>query len=209
MEQFTAASLGVTPFYVENAMIHSISMENALIQIQTSPKKQAETGHLGLGIVFWIMIWLGHFIFSKFNPQNIDNFHRKKFSILWFWSLGENLISGDFVAEARIALLNHYEGVGMGKFVHHYHNQESTYINTWFICIRITIAQSSCYLASKDVGEKKPEATNNRFPWNFHRPATDGIKFIIIRIKKKFFQMYIFAVGIETQSELSGEEINA
>ena len=52
MEQFTAASLGVTPFYVENAMIHSISMENALIQIQTSPKKQAETGHLGLGIVF-------------------------------------------------------------------------------------------------------------------------------------------------------------
>ena len=70
MEQFTAASLGVTPFYVENAMIHSISMENALIQIQTSPKKQAETGHLGLGIVFWIMIWLGHFIFSKFNPKN-------------------------------------------------------------------------------------------------------------------------------------------
>ena len=111
---------------------------------------------------------------------------------LWFWSPGKNLISEDFVAEARIALLNHYEGVGMGKFVHHYHNQESTYINTWFICIRITIAQSSCYLASKDVGEKKPEATNNRFPWNFHRPATDGIKFIIIRIKKKFFQMYIY-----------------
>ena len=143
------------------------------------------------------MIWLGHFIFSKFNPQNIDNFHRKKFSILWFWSLGENLISGDFVAEARIALLNHYEGVGMGKFVHHYHNQESTYINTWFICIRITIVQSSCYLASKDVGEKKPEATNNRFPWNFHRPATDGIKLIIIRIKQCFLMyIYIFNVYI-------------
>ena len=28
---------------------------------------------------------------------------------LWFWSPGKNLISEDFVAEARIALLNHYE----------------------------------------------------------------------------------------------------
>ena len=107
-------------------------MEIALIQIQT-PKtgRDRPPGFGNFAIVFWIMIWLGHFIFSKFNPQNMDNFHRKKFSILWFWSLGENLISGDFVAEARIALLNHYEGVGMGKFVHHYHNQESTYINTF------------------------------------------------------------------------------
>ena len=91
----------------------------------------------------------------------------------------------------------------MGKFVHHYHNQESTYINTFTLIKMIHLHQnndgteSSCCLASRDVGEKKPEATNNRFPWNFHRPATDGIKLIIIRIKQCFLMyIYIFNVYI-------------